>query len=107
MWLSGVPAWATGVDVAVGVRRGRRVSASGVGVEVGSGVAVGSGVGVAVGTGVDVAVGSGVGVDVGAGVGGGPTRNWVWPVTLRSARSAFLMTPVKVYRPSVVGTVTT
>ena len=52
------------------------------------------------------AVGAGVGVDVGAGVGGGPTRNCVWPVTLRSSRSAFLTTPVKVYCPSVVETVT-
>ena len=66
------------------------------------------------GSGVDVAVGSGVGVDVGAGVdvggagvGGGPTRNWVWPATVRSTRSGFLMKPEKVYRPSALGTVTT
>ena len=45
-----------------------------------------------------VAVGTGVGVDVGAG--GGPTRNCVWPPMVRSWRSAFLMTPVKVYCPS-------
>ena len=64
------------------------------------------GLGVAVGSGVGVAVGAGVAVDVGAGVGGGPTRNCVWPVTLRSSRSAFLTTPVKVYCPSVVETVT-
>ena len=102
---SGVATIVTGA-VAVGAGVGVGVgSGVGVGVDVAVEVAVGSGVGVAVGTG--VAVGSGVGVAVGAGVGGGPTRNCVWPVTLRSARSTFLTTPAKAYCPSRVGTVTT
>ena len=86
---------------------GAATTTVGVGAAVGSGVGVSVGTGVAVGSGVAVAVGSGVGVDVGAGVGGGPTRNCVWPEMVRSTRSTFLMTPVKAYCPSRVGTVTT